>query len=155
MTGIPPGTAPAPAVDRGRKLRRVARHALRFLASGTLALLVDAAILALLNRVLAVDPFLSRLVAIAVAMVAGWLAHRNITFSVQHPPTSREFLSYASVAWTAAAVNYGIYAGILIAEPVTPPLLSLVIASLITMALSYTCLRYGVFKSPDPGIGKR
>lgn len=155
MTGIPKGTLFPKTADSSHKLRGIARHALRFLVSGTLALMVDASILALLNRVLGVDPFLSRLFAISIAMVAGWLAHRNITFSVQRPPTLREFLSYASVAWMSAAANYGIYAGILIAEPTTPPLLSLMIASLITMVLSYTCLRFGVFGSPAPDIGKR
>lgn len=153
MRGSSGAPGPRKAARNGRKLHTTALHVLRFLASGTLALLVDAAILAALNRGLGLDPFLSRLVAISIAMVVGWLAHRNVTFSVKRPPTFREFLHYASVAWTAAAVNYGIYAGILIWEPATPPLLSLLIASAITMVLSYTCLRFGVFRSPDPDIG--
>jgi putative flippase GtrA len=149
------GSVP-PETDRSdRKLRGTALHILRFLASGTLALLVDAAILALLNRGFGFDPFVSRLVAISIAMVVGWLAHRSITFSLQRPPTIREFLGYASVAWMAAAVNYGVYAGILIAQPATPPLISLFIASLITMVLSYTGMRFGVFGSPGSGFGPR
>lgn len=155
MTGISSGPGSPEAVKTGRKLQGNALHLLRFLASGTLALLVDASILAALNRGFGLDPFLSRLVAIFIAMGVGWLAHRNVTFSVKRPPTLREFLVYASVAWTAAAVNYGIYAGILIADPLTPPLLSLLIASSITMVLSYTSLRYGVFRAPDPGMDKQ
>ena len=37
-------------------------------------------------------------------MVAGWLMHRTFTFAVATPPNVAEFVSYAGVAWTAAAV---------------------------------------------------
>lgn len=68
-----------------RTMRGAALHAFRFLASGTLALVVNAAILALLNRGFGFHQFLSRLVAISIATVVGWLAHRNITFLLQCP----------------------------------------------------------------------
>lgn len=133
----------------GRKgSREPAWHFFRFLVSGALALSVDAAVLAALTKGLGVDPFVSRLIAISVAMVVGWLAHRRITFALTRRPSAREFVAYASVAWTAAAVNYAVYAGILLASPSTPPLLSLVIASLITMAVSYAGMRFGVFGRP-------
>jgi len=130
-------------------------HASRFLISGTLAFLTDAAVLWGLTR-LGVDPFLARLAAIAIAMVVGWQAHRNFTFALTRRPSVREFVAYASVAWTAAAMNYVIYAGVLIAWPGTPPLLSLAIASVIAMVLSYLGMRFGVFGRPgSPAAGPR
>lgn len=131
-----------------RKLRDTLNHGGRFLISGTLALTVDAAILALLYRVVGLDPFISRLFAISIAMVVGWWAHRTFTFALKRPPTVREFIGYVSVAWTTAAANYAIYSGILIVQPATPPLTSLIIASLITMVMSYTGMRFGVFGRP-------
>lgn len=131
-----------------RKMRDAVAHGTRFLVSGTLALIVDATILALLYRVVGLDPFLARLVAISIAMVVGWLAHRTFTFALKRPPTIREFIGYASVAWTTAAANYAIYSGILIAQPATPPLASLFISSLITMVMSYIGMRFGVFGRP-------
>lgn len=140
--------APPSAANKRHKALAATALASRFLAAGTLAFLVDAAILAGLNRGLGLDPFLSRLLAISIAMIVGWQAHRNITFALVRRPSVREFVAYASVAWTAAAINYAIYAGTLIARPATPPLLSLVIASLITMVLSYLGMRFGVFGRP-------
>lgn len=142
------GAPQPPAAGSRQKVVGRALHAGRFIACGTLAFLVDAAVLASLTRGLAIDPFLSRLVAISIAMLVGWQAHRKITFSVDQRSSTREFAAYASVAWVAAAANYAIYAGILVARPQTPPLLSLVFASLIAMILSYSGMRYGVFGRP-------
>lgn len=138
-------------------MRDALAHGGRFLISGTLALTVDAVILALLYRIIGLDPFVSRIFAISIAMVVGWLAHRTFTFAVKRPPTVREFTGYASIAWTTAAANYAIYSGILIAQPTTPPLVSLFISSLITMVVSYMGMRFGVFGRPGShhGTGNR
>ena len=58
------------------------RHGLAFLVSGGTAFVVDALVLKLLTSVLGLHPIAARLVAIALAMVAGWLMHRTFTFRV-------------------------------------------------------------------------
>ena len=91
------------------------RHGLAFLVSGGTAFIVDALVLKLLTAVLGLHPIVARLAAISLAMVAGWLMHRTFTFAVTAPPSLPEFLRYAGVAWTAAAVNYGLFVLIVLA----------------------------------------
>lgn len=128
----------------------ILEHTPGFVLSGCIALAVDAAVLTLLTRVFGLGPLLARLLAIACAMVAGWRAHRRLTFNVQQPPSFLEFLSYAAVAWFSAGVNYAVFAAILIARPETAPLAALVAASLVAMTVSYLGMRFGVFKT-GPG----
>ena len=126
-----------------------ARHGAGFFASGAIAFATDAAVLALLTRGFGVDPFLARLVAIGCAMIAGYFAHRRLTFDVKAPPSLAEFGKFAGVASGAAALNYAIYAGLLLAFPPLDPMLALVAASLFAMAASYAGYRFGVFTKPD------
>jgi putative flippase GtrA len=129
------------------------RHGLAFVISGATAFAVDATVLALLTAVLDLHPIFARLFAIALAMVAGWLMHRTFTFTVAAPPSFAEFARYAGVAWTAAAINYGIFVAIMLIEPEFEPLAALVISSLASMIFSYLGMRFGAFRrrSADPG----
>ena len=107
------------------------RHGLAFLFSGGLAFLIDAIILKLLTAVFGIHPILARLVAISIAMVAGWLSHRRFTFGLTAPPSFPEFVRYAAVQWTVAAINYGIFVGIVLLRPAIEPLYALFISSLV------------------------
>ena len=126
------------------------RHGAGFVTSGLLAFLTDAAVLTVLTRYAGIDPFLARLAAIAVAMVAGYFAHRRLTFRVQEAPSLAQFGKFFSVAATASIINYTIYAGILMAYPGWEPLAALVIATIVSMIASYAGLRFGVFKKTTP-----
>lgn len=129
------------------------RHGLGFLASGGTAFTVDALILALLTHVLGLHPIGARLIAISIAMVAGWLMHRTFTFAVVAPPTFAEFLRYAGVAWTAAAVNYGLFVLVVLGFPTVEPLIALVIASAIAMVFAYLGMRFAAFRHRADGEG--
>jgi putative flippase GtrA len=122
---------------------------LAFVAGGAVAFAVDALVLQLLTAGAGLHPVLARLAAITLAMVAGWLMHRTYTFPVTAPPTLREFVAYAAVGWSASAVNYGVFAGIVLARPEVAPFLALVVASLIAMAFSYVGMRFAAFRSHD------
>jgi len=122
------------------------RHGLAFLLSGTLAFLTDAIILKLLTAGFGVHPILARLFAISVAMTAGWLAHRRFTFRVTTPPSIAEFLRYAAVQWTVAAINYGIFVVIVLLWPAIEPLYALFVSSLIAMVFSYLGMRFAAFR---------
>ena len=65
-------------------------------------------------------------------------------------PSWREFGRFAAVAWSANALNYAIYAVILLARPVTLPVVALVISSGIAAVFSYVGFRLGVFREPPP-----
>lgn len=126
------------------------RHGAGFLVSGLIAYSVDACVLWVLTAYAGMDPYSARVIAILVAMVAAYFAHRRLTFSVVNPPSASEFLKFASVASAANAVNYGIYAGLLLAIPDCTPLQALLAASVVAMIVSYLGFRFGVFKKPKP-----
>lgn len=120
------------------------RHYGGFVLAGLLALTTDGLVLTSLTSV-GWHPLLARPLAIAVAMVVSWLVNRRITFAMPGRPTLREYARFAAVSWSAQAVNYLVFGAILIAHPPIPPLLALVLASLVAMFVSYFGFRYGVF----------
>jgi len=123
------------------------RHGAGFLASGLIAFSVDAAVLWVMTQLARADPFSGRLAAIAIAMVAGWLAHRRLTFNLKTPPSLGEFGRYAALGWSAAALNYAVYVAVLVVRPDMAPVLALVIATAVAMGFSYIGMRFGVFRT--------
>lgn len=121
------------------------RHWGGFLASGLIALSVDASLLEVGVRLLSLDPLVARLGAISLAMVAGWLAHRRLTFALDSPASLPEFLKYLAAGWLSAAVNYSVFAIAIVAVPKLPRLGALILASTVAMIFSYAAMRYGVF----------
>jgi putative flippase GtrA len=138
------------ADDDAEAMSSVRRPALHhwagFLASGLIALSVDAIILETGVRLFGLHPLVARLLGISCAMVAGWLAHRTLTFMLRSRPTFREFARYAAVAWTTQVINYGTFASILIVQPALPPLAALLAASLVATIFAYVGMRYGAFR---------
>jgi putative flippase GtrA len=122
------------------------RHGLAFVISGGTAFTVDAVVLKLLTYLFGIHPIAARLAAISLAMVAGWLMHRTYTFAVAAPPSAFEFLRYAGVAWSAAAVNYGVFVVVVLVYPEVEPLAALVISSLVAMVFSYLGMRFAAFR---------
>ena len=120
------------------------KHGAGFLTSGLIAFAVDALVLALLTKVAGLDPYSARIAAIAAAMVAGYFAHRNLTFRLAHAATLAEFSKFAAVATAAAVINYAFYAALVFCG--LEPLIALAIASGIGMIISYFGYRFGVFQ---------
>ena len=121
------------------------RHGLGFLFSGSLAFLVDAAILTVLTY-FGMHPIAARLFAISIAMTVGWLAHRRFTFRLATPPRMAEFLRYAAVGWMVAAINYGIFVAIVLLQPSINPLYALIASSLVAMVFAYLGMRFAAFR---------
>ena len=126
------------------------RHGAGFLVSGGMAFVTDASILALLTRGFGFNPYSARVFAIGCAIVVGFFAHRRLTFDVKEAATLKQFAKFVGVATTSALVNYAIYALVLLSRPGIEPLVALVIATSISMCVSYTGLRFGVFRKPKP-----
>jgi putative flippase GtrA len=129
---------------------RSLRHWGGFLFSGGTAFLIDAGITLALTRLVGLDRFTARLIGILVAMVAAWLMHRRISFNVSAPPSLKEFLRFAAVAWAANALNYAIYALILLAWPAVWTIVALVASTAVATVFSYLGFRLGVFREPPP-----
>lgn len=142
MTDLRQPNARSPQVRQTSALR----HWTGFVFAGAVAFSVDSAILMLLTRLLHVPVLVSRLIAITLAMVASWLINRTITFPVDGRPTRAEFARFAAVGWAAAAVNYGIFALLILAWPSLHPVAAIAIASLFAMTFAYLGMRFGVFR---------
>jgi putative flippase GtrA len=122
------------------------RHGLAFLICGFISLCVDAIILKLLTVLVGLHPFVARIIAISIAMVAGWLSHRTFTFALTTRPTFAEFLRYIAVGWFVSAVNYGVFVAILLVRPATEPVVALVASSLVAMFFAYFGIRFAAFR---------
>jgi putative flippase GtrA len=133
------------AIDPARDMPAL-RHWGGFLVSGLIALSCDAILLQVGILVLGLNPLAARLIAISGAMIAGWLAHRRLTFSLRTPPTLRELTRYSAAAWAVAAINYAAFAAVIFLSPGTHPLVALVFASILATFFAYIGLRYGVFR---------
>ncbi|HJU31816.1 MAG TPA: GtrA family protein [Hyphomicrobiaceae bacterium] len=137
-------------LDRLKQLtpagQRPLGHALAFLISGGTAFAIDALALKLLTAWVGMHPIAARVLAIAVAMIAGWLMHRTFTFRTGLAPTVAEFLRYIGVAWSSAAVNYAVFVAILLTRPSTEPLIALVLSSAVAMVFAYLGMRLAAFR---------
>ncbi len=122
------------------------RHWGGFILSGGSAFVVDAGINTALIHFAGISPFISRLISIGCAMVWAWQMHRRVTFAVRAPASLGEFARFALVAGSANALNYAIYAAILLVWPATPPLAALIVSTAIATAVSYLGFRFGVFR---------
>lgn len=127
------------------------RHGLAFLFSGSLAFLIDAAILKFLTAAFGIHPILARIVALSFAHVAGWLSHRRYTFRLATPPTLAEFLRYVGLQSTVALINYGIFVAVIVLRPQIEPLLALVVSSGVAMVFSYLGMRFAAFRQHGQG----
>ena len=122
------------------------QHGLAFLLSGTLAFIIDASILKALTTFVGMHPISARLIAISIAMFVGWRAHRRFTFRLTTPPTLAEYLRYAAVQWTVAAINYGIFVVIVLVRPTVEPLVAVFISSVTAMVFAYLGMRFAAFR---------
>lgn len=138
--GVPAGGRDAAAgVPRGR-------HWGGFLASGAIAFTVDGGVMEIGVRLFGLPTLVARLMGIACAMVAAWLCHRTLTFALATRPSVAEFFRYVASAITTAAINYVVFAVLLIMWPTLSRLLALVIASCLATFFAYVSMRYGVFR---------
>lgn len=117
-----------------------------FLVAGTIGFLADAGMLALLLNVTPLGPFAARVIAILFAMSVTWAFNRAVTFGRSRFPLLLEGARYGSIGLLSAALNYAVYAGLLIALPWFHPLAAVVIASIAAMAFSWTGYSRFVFQ---------
>jgi putative flippase GtrA len=120
------------------------RHLFAFGVAGGTGFVIDASILHLLIAV-GWNPLVARIVAIAIAMVFGWLINRTWTFPVPGRPRFREFLRYAGVAWLSLSINYAVFAGMLLAWPQIWPIEALLGGTFVGMFFSYFGYRFVAF----------
>jgi putative flippase GtrA len=121
---------------------------LRFGVVGLAGFFVDAAVLALMTRVLRVDPFTGRAVSAPIAIVFTFVGNRYWSFAtVNKPSAARSFVSYLSTQGIGFLCNLAIYCAAILV--VASPLVALTIASATAMFANYVGARFWAFKAAD------
>ncbi len=119
---------------------------IRFGIVGATGFIVDAAVLELLVRTTPLGPFLSRAIAVTVAIGATWLLNRNFTFGASKHSVLGEGVRYGSVGLTSAALNSLVYSAVLLVIPAMKPFEALVLSSIAAMAFSFFAYSRFVFR---------
>lgn len=117
-----------------------------FAVTGGLGFAADFAVLALATAYLGMNPYIARVLSVAVAMMLTWFLNRNYSFGASSAPVVVEGLRYGSVGLTASVVNFLIYGTLIALVPAMPPLLALVFASAAAMAFSWLGYSRFVFR---------
>jgi putative flippase GtrA len=107
-----------------------------FVVAGSVAFCIDAGLLTLLLGA-GLGPLFARPISIAAAMVAGWLINRTWTYGNTVRPGFQEFGRYAVVASVSTGVNYAVFVALLILWPQLPPLAALVMATSVSLGVSF------------------
>jgi putative flippase GtrA len=122
------------------------RHYGGFIAAGGTAFVTDVAVFYVLHSEAGVNLLIARILSISVAMVVSFLINRAVTFAMPGVPRLAEFLRFAAIAWMSSALNYALFAGLMLARPETSPTLAIVLATAVSTATSYLGMRLAVFR---------
>lgn len=110
---------------------------LRFIVVGATGFLVDMGVLWLLLTFTPLGPLAGRIVAIAFALLSTWQLNRRFTFGASKRAVVVEGFRYGFIGAITSLVNYGVYAGLLLAAPLLSPYVALIAASVAAMLFSF------------------
>ncbi len=131
--------APEPAPS-ARRLLPLALKLAAFCFAGGVGFVVDIlATLTLIN--FGLSPLFARVLGIAVALCATYAINRGVTFRNEAGTGAKavafESARYVAVALATSALNWAVYALVLVAVPGLPPVIAIVIGSAAAMGASY------------------
>lgn len=116
--------------------------------AGSIGFIVDASVLLLFLRFTPLDPFSSRIFAIAAAVCCSWMINRNFTFQKGGRSVAKEGMRYGGVGITSALINFSVYSGLLIQFSELRPIFAVVIASATATIWAYIGYSKFVFSAP-------
>lgn len=124
------------------------KHFGSFILAGGSAFVVNAVVLFILAEVLGLNPYLAQVFGIWASITTSWVINRTKTFPVEQKPTLMEYTAYCISMLFSSAVNYACFVLMLSFGAIflEHPILALIPATLISMNVSYFCMKYFVFK---------
>ncbi len=122
---------------------------LKFALVGVIATAIDVGVLQVLIGTGA-DPYIARVASIPLAMIAAWQMNRHFTFGASGRRPSEEALRYGAVASLTACINYAAYAGLVMTQQVIPPAAAVLIATAISMWVSFVGQQLFAFRRITP-----
>lgn len=116
----------------------LARRLSAFAGAGALGFLVDAGLTELLV-LWGTGPLVARVIAVAAAMTTTFAMNRKVTWrsEAQGANLLAEAGRYLAVALSASAVNYAVYAALMLAFPGLRPFIAVAAGSAAAMVVSY------------------
>ncbi|HWK38070.1 MAG TPA: GtrA family protein [Hyphomicrobium sp.] len=123
---------------------------LRFIATGLIGFLVDAAVLAALLHASIAGPAVARLGSFLCALLVTWMLNRSWSFAGrQRPHLSRELSGYATIQVTGFAVNYGIFLALVhgVDGARLAPLPALIVGCASSAVLTYSLLNWRLYRA--------
>jgi len=140
ISGAAKGTAPTPAAaldDPVRRLLEILPRPIRFLGVGGLGLITDLGVFtAILGH--GVPPLTARLVSLAMATLITWRLNRALTFDYSGRRPADEAMRYATVAATAQAVSYALFAALVVTVFPAIPQLAVLCGAAAGAIISYS-----------------
>lgn len=131
-------------------MKKLLRETLLFGCVGTAGFVVDTAVLYLLRGWL--GPLGARIPSFLAAVLVTWWLNRRITFRARPSGLGahRELGRYLLLMLLGGAVNYGVYAALLLCWPLASrhPVLGVAGGSLAGMAINLLSTRLLVFRAP-------
>lgn len=121
----------------------------RFILVGGTGFIVDAAFLQFLLVTGVAGPFAARIISIILAAFVTWRLNRRFTFGPSETGQAAEGARYGSVVAASSAINYAIYAGLLMIFIGLTPFFALVVASIGAMCFSYAGFNLFAFARPQ------
>lgn len=118
----------------------------RFALVGGIGFIVDVGLtLGLIHQ--GADPYSSRILGLALAMLTTWRLNRALTFGASDTSQASEGVRYFVVAILTALLNYLIYAGLLLSISGMMPVFAVVLATGVSMIASYLGYSRFAFRS--------
>jgi len=124
-------------------------YALRFVVTGCVGFLVDAAMLSLLLATTAFGPATARLASFGCALIATWILNRSWSFGDRpRPRLGVEFGGYIAVQIVGFLINYAVFL-VLVTGAVgveLAPIASLAMSSLSSATVTYVLLNWRLYR---------
>jgi len=122
-----------------------------FALSGVLGFVIDAGIVQMLVRELAMNPYLARLFSFLAAASSTWLFNRRYTFAGQGGGSKRrQWLRYVIAMAGGFALNYGAYALCVASWPLVRqwPAIGVAAGSVAVALVNFLSSKYWIFRPP-------
>lgn len=127
---------------------RFIRDSILFGCVGAIGFLVDVAVLYSLAGLIGL--FYGRAVSFLAAVIATWLLNRRWTFKHRRSglASSREFSVYLALMLVGGAVNYAVYAGLVVSYQLVlqHPVIGVAAGSLAGMLINFLASRFILFR---------
>jgi len=132
---------------------RPERQFAMFCLVGGIGFVVDAGLLWLLLNVTDLGPLIARLLSYLAAVTTTWLLHRRLTFPVAGcERKARQWVLFVVVNGAGAALNYGVYALLVLFVGVFAehPVAAVAVGSAVALLVNFWANRTWVFRVATP-----